>query len=272
MGVDRSGALWAWSPHRSSVSIVSPGGERRQAYHLEEASTVDVDAEWGAAGLFNVNTQIAWFPGQDDRTPATTLQFPEQYLDICWLGPHRVAVSPRMSSKRIEIWDLESKKLISAFGEEIPLRLVPGATRMRGVLLRYDFQRQRLYTLESYTGDFQAFTLDGKVLWRAQVENPRRAAFDEWLKDMDRKAKAENDRQNPTILALGLSLASDGSVWVSHGLNLKTRTVTVGRLTPKGEDSQQTSKEEPCLGPGFLFWGEWFVSYKDTCTEARKWQ
>lgn len=271
MGIDRFGNLWAWSPRQRQISIVTPSGSHRRGYSLGEASAVDIDPEWGAVGLFQVNTQIGWLPREDSRSPDTTIQLSGQASDICWVGPGLVAVSPKMSAHRVEIWDLREKRRVRTLGEETPLSLAPGVTRMRGVRLRYDFERRILYSLESFTGDLEALDLEGKVLWRARVLNHERAELEEWMHQADEKARAENDRQNPTFYSLDFTLARDSAVWASRGRNPKARSITLEKLIAGKPASLRDLDLETCLVSRFVLWDGWLVSYSETCSKTRRW-
>src|SRR5258708_6534448 len=96
-------------------------------------------------------------------TPAPASRQPGQ--------PSKDALSPQRAAHRVELWSLGKRKLVKSLGSEPEIKLVSGATRVRQVLLRYDAARRLLFTLESFTGDLQVLSLDGKVVWRAKLDD-----------------------------------------------------------------------------------------------------
>jgi hypothetical protein len=154
MGVDRAGNLWVWNRARSSVQFLSPAGDLFGRVSAPDAMAIDADSEWGVLGSFDVNRELRWIR-RDGSTRA--LRFTTQISDVCWTGPHIAAVSFRTAPHRAETWDLQSGTRLKTLGSEEELDPGIGATRVRGILLRYDFVRDRLVTLDSLTGSLQVF-------------------------------------------------------------------------------------------------------------------
>ena len=133
---------------------------------------------------------------------------------------------------------------------------------MRAILLRYDFERSLLYSLESFTGDMQVFAREGRLAWRGAVDSPRRSDGEKWLLEVDEKAKAERDSQTPTIFLLHLALSPQGDAWVLQSLNKADHTTTFVRVGHSGNITK-TLPEGACPSYHFLFWGGHVVSFRD---------
>jgi hypothetical protein len=260
MGVDRAGNLWAWGSGLGIVTLISPAGADLGLMKASGARAVDVDSEWGAVGLFLDGYEIQGL--RDDGEPRATLRLDGPAADVCWMGPDLVAVTPQRADHRIEIWSLKKGALVKALGEEVPLHPVPGATRMRAVLLRYDFERGLLYSLESFTGDLQVFDREGKLAWRAGVENPLRPGFEKWLGEVDAKAKAERDIQTPTIYGLRLALSQQGDLWVLQNRDDDRRTETFLKIGPEGR-SIHVLPAGDCPSYNFVVWRSQFVTFRE---------
>ena len=76
MGVDRAGNLWAWSPGPAAVDLISPSGARLARYSVAGAQAVDVDSEFGLAGLFREGLLLQWF--SRDGKPAGEIRLAEE--------------------------------------------------------------------------------------------------------------------------------------------------------------------------------------------------
>ena len=259
MGVDREGNLWAWNAANGDLKVISPQGEEVGRYRLPGAFSVDADREWGAVALVDVQRTIAWL-----RQGVAEVRLPLSgpAADICWLGPSTVAVTPQLAAQRIELWDLTKGEVIGTVGSGTPLEPAIGATRLPSVLLRYDFEREILYSLESFTGDLRAFRRNGEVAWRAEAENPDRETWETWLRDLDQRAKAERDRQTPTIFSLRLALGPGGEVWTAQKRLLGDEPVTMVKLDAKGNQSM-VLKDASCRSRDFVIWRDQIIFFRD---------
>ncbi len=198
MGVDRAGNLWAWEKRTATIAVVTPEGGTLAAWKAPGAQAVDEDEEWGLAGLYKTGHEIRW---SRRGMPDVVVPLPAPALDVCWVGPATVAVTPLANDRRVEVWNLQSAVLARSFGREPAIGRGPGAVPLRSVLLRFDPARQRLYTLESATGHLQVFDLEGRLLWGAAFANPHRAEIEAWLRDVDaerRRRVAPNGRSSST--------------------------------------------------------------------------
>ena len=260
MGVDRAGNLWAWDPQLRKVDFVSPSGEKVASIRTPEALAVDADTEWGVVALVRDGHELSWFRG--GKAPDVHLRLDGLAAQVCWVGPATIAVAPQTAAYRIGIWSLQDKALVKTLGEETALHPAYGATRMRAVVMRYDFGHGLLYTLESYLGDLQVFTLDGKLTWRAAVDNPRRNQDDKWLLDIDQKAKEQRDIQTPVIYSVYLGLDHHGDPWVVRDLDLAAKTVSLVKLSPAGNVERKLT-DQGCASRPLTFWGDWLIFFTD---------
>lgn len=259
MGVDRAGNLWAWNAANGDLKLLAPNGEVAGRSKVSDALSVDADREWGVVGLVEVQRTIVWLR---EGLPDARIVLSGPAADICWVGPSTVAVSPQLAAHRIELWDLSQRKLVATLGSEVPLNPGVGATRLRTVLLRYDFERELLYSLESFTGALQVFRRSGELAWQAEAENPDRESWTSWLQDLDQRAKAERDSQTPTIFSLRLALTEDGAAWVAQKRLVGDEPVTLVKLSPTGKRSHEL-KAASCKSRDFVVWRDRVVLFRD---------
>jgi len=222
MGVDRAGNLWAWEKRAGAVSVVSPEGRSLEPGKAPDAAAVDLDGEWGLAGLYKLGNELRWSRrGMPDRV----IPLPAQALDVCWIGPATVAITPLATDRRVEVWNLRDAVRARSFGPEEAIGRGPGTVRLRSVLLRFDPLRQRLYTLESATGHLQVFDPAGQLLWGAAFANPHRGEIEAWLRDVDAREKKAGSSQRPIFLGLYPGLDSKGRFWTVQAISGTAKTV-----------------------------------------------
>lgn len=272
MGVDRAGNLWAWEPQSQRVVFLSPTGERVGSIAVPDARSLDADAEWGVVALVRDGSVLHWFRGGKGED----LQLPLDGLaaEVCWVGPATVAITPQTAAYRVGIWNLNDRALIKTFGQETVLHPTFGATRMRAVLMRYDFERGLLYTLESYLGDLQVYTLEGKLSWRVAVDNPLRADDEKWLSEIDLKAKEQKDIQTPLVHYFYLGLARNGEAWVVRSGSQEAQSLSLARLSPGGVTERKLENQQ-CVSRSLTFWGDWLIVFTDpasarVCSQGRR--
>lgn len=262
MGVDRAGNLWAWSPGPAAVDLISPSGAKVARYSVAGAHAVDVDSEFGLAGLARDGSLLQWFSRDGNLAGSVHLEGPA--TSVRWIGESRVALTPQMAAHRIEVWDLKSRQRVQTFGKETALRPGIGATRLRGVLLEYDWQRRLLYSLETFTGELQVWKTDGEgqLAWTGQIENPDRKTVEDWLVQVDQKAKAEQDIQTPVVMSFWPALSPDGDLWVGLSSSLERREATLVKTAPGGIKTVVV-QDEACPSRNFVFWGSQLLFYRD---------
>jgi hypothetical protein len=260
MGVDRAGNLWCLGSGLGMVTLISPAGLDLGLIKAPGAQAVDVDSEWGAVGLFLDGYELRWL--RDDGEPRASIRLTGPAADVAWLGPDTGAVSPQMADHRIEIWNLRQRSLVKTLGREAAIHPVPGATRLRSVLLRYDFARGVLYSLESFTGDLEVFDREGRLAWQAKIENPRRSSFETWLREVDARAKSQHDVQTPTIFVLRLALSPGGDLWVLQSRDEERHMVTLVQTAQAGQ-TLHNLPAAPCFGNNFAIWGSRFLIFRE---------
>jgi hypothetical protein len=273
MGVDRAGNLWAWEPRLETVTFVTPSGSRLSSFRVPGAGAVDADSEWGVLALLGEGRELRWFRGrraEDD----VALRLDTVASEICWAGDATAAVAPQAAAYRVGIWNLKDKVLVATFGQETPLHPVFGATRMRAVVMRYDFRRDLLYALESFLGDLQVFAMDGKPAWHAAIEHPLRGEHEKWLLDVDRRAKQRRDVQTPVIHWFYLALDDRGDAWVVRNVDAPAQSVSLFKLSPGGNTAKPLAGVA-CASRTFTIWGDWIISFTDpasprVCCQARR--
>jgi len=269
MGVDHAGNLWAWEALEGSVRFFSPAAERLGTLIVPlGAVAVDGDAEWGAVALTSPSLpggsdgKLAWVrpgtaPGKHEE-----LALPEPASWVCWIDRDTVALSPQRAGHRVEIWRLGARKLLKSFGAERPIALATGATRVREVLLRYDGARRLLFTLESFAGNLEVFSLDGKLAWRAKLEDPYRQIEEKTMAELDQRAKTRRMAVGQQLSDLWLAEGPDGSAWVSQQVDLLHGAVTLARVSAAGTAREQVA-DLKCPSRTFTIWGGQLVFFRD---------
>jgi hypothetical protein len=260
MGVDRAGNLWAWDKHADSVAVVTPDGRLLAPWKAPGAQAVDFDAEWGLAGLYKLGHELRW---SRRGMPDAVLPLPAQALDLCWIGPATVAITPLASDRRVEVWNLREAVRARSFGPEPTIGKGPGAVPLRAVLLRFDPARQRLYTLDSATGHLQVFDPAGKLLWGAAFANPHRGEIEAWLRDVDARERRAGTSQRPIFLDLYPGLDGQGRFWTVQAVSGAAKTAELAGAVENGR-SRRSLPHIACPSRTFVFWGNHLVFYTDT--------
>ena len=171
MGVDREGELWAWDQRGSRVILYSAAGTVIAAAATEGALAIDADGAWGVAEVTRSGFELRvrpWIGAVETIIPLS-----DQASAVAWIAPHRVALGMATAAHRVEIWDTLEKSMTKTLGAEEPVVRKPGLSRRRSYELRYAPASGLLFTLESFTGDLQVFSLDGRSVRSAQVPPSR---------------------------------------------------------------------------------------------------
>nr|MDP9119872.1 hypothetical protein [Acidobacteriota bacterium] len=181
---------------------------------------------------------------------------------VCWMGPGRVAVSLRQADHRVEIWDLGRRARTVALGTETPIAAGLGATRLREVQLRYDFNQRLLYTLESFTGDLEVWKDDGTLAFHATVGNPGREPEEKRLRTLDHRLRALRAGTAEAVSSLYLGAAMEGGGWVAQSFDDLAHSVTLIRVSAAGSVAH-TVTGVGCPSRSFTLWGRMLVFYRD---------
>jgi hypothetical protein len=266
MGVDHGGNLWAWEALEGSVRFFSPTAERLGTVLVPlDTSAVDGDAQWGAAALAGEGSKLLWVRPGGAAGSGGEVKLPAVAGAVCWIDADTVAVSPQRAVHRVELWNLRERKLVKSFGEEREIALPTGATRVREVQLRYDPARRQLFTLETFSGDLEVFSLDGVLAWRARIENAYRKVEESSLADLDSRAKSRDMPLGRTVTDMWLAAAPDGSAWVSQRLDFVKQAAILIRATAAGTTVKEVAKLR-CPSLDFTIWGRQLVFFRDIAT------
>lgn len=269
LGVDHAGNLWAWEAVEGSVRFFSPTAARLGTVLVPlDTTAVDGDAHWGAAALTGEGSKLIWVrPGEAAAAGGerSEIQLPSVAGAVCWIDADTVALSPQRAAHRIEVWNLRQRKMVKSFGEERAIELPAGATRVREVQLRYDRARRQLFTLETYSGDLEVFSLDGTLAWRAKIENAYRKMEESTMADLDSRAKSRDLPLGRALTDMWLAAAADGSAWVSQKLNVLKQSVTMVRATAAGTAVKEVTKLR-CPSLDFTIWGGQLLFFRDIST------
>lgn len=258
MGVDRAGNLWTWTRSEDRIRLVAPSGARLAEGSSGGAREIDVAADWGVAGLVDEDRTLRVTSLAGGRRSEISL--PEPAKEVAWIDASTVAVSPALSEHRVELWSLESSSRIGTLGVEEPIEPRPGAAVVRTVELRFDAQRGLLYTLGSFRGDLQVFTLAGQRVLSARVEPPDPGRFDAWLEELDREARVKGEVRRPAIRVFRLALDGEGTAWVVQGCGRGDEATVVG--FPLEGEARKLSFSDPCCSQSLEIWSGHWIFYR----------
>lgn len=262
MGVDRSGHLWAWHAGNGSVWLIDAEQGLLAEASAPDAGSLDADREWGIAALSgdgNTLSLLTW-EGQVTRR----IPLPDQGGDVCWVAAATVAISPVMAGHRVELWDVAQGFQIATFGSEQPIRPRPGATRLRFVRLQFDVQRQQLYTLDTFTGSLQVFTLDGKMVRESLLPPARRESMEQWLEQVDQEYKARNEVFTPNLhLWADFRVDPEGTTWVISACDYEAGGAALLSLNPSGDSHEISATTGACCSRKFVLWAGQSLYYRE---------
>ncbi|HEX9459339.1 MAG TPA: hypothetical protein VGA84_09355 [Thermoanaerobaculia bacterium] len=260
-GVDSKNNFWAWDAKRRMVTRITPNGDRVESDILPDAWEVDADQERGIATLSDggrVINIIEW-NGLQKRS----IHLLHQGSDVAWLRGSQIAVTPRTTGPCVEIWDTSTGEYLSGFGTCPDIKIPSsGAVAVRATLLRYDRAHREIVTFDAFRGDLITFSETGSVKRRSHTQNPRDAAIDAWLKQLDRDARLrggvsyEQIRKYPSM-----AIAPDQSIWL--GENTDDRGITAVRILQDGTVRRVRIDVQRCASKRFVAWKDDFVFYPD---------
>lgn len=209
LGVDSAGYLWAWKQGKKRVRVVSPEGRFvAEARVGGEVDDLDVHRDWGVAVVDGDGRRLRVLGFQDQEPLSIDLE--DRAGSVAWIDSATVAVAARTAGYRVELWNVSKGIPIQRFGEEADLEIKTGAVFDRAIKLSYDAGRQRLFTLESRTGDLQVFSLAGIRVARAVIDNPEKESLDRWLAGIDEQVRREGGIQHTVLWWFRLALDPRG--------------------------------------------------------------
>lgn len=264
LGVDHSRSLWAWDQSLGSVDFVSPEGERKSLVlpQLALAAAVDADSRWGIAALSEAGTRIDVFPPKGG--PPISISVPNEVSTLCWLGSDRLAVTPRRTANRVEVWSFPAGKLLSAFGSADPVELKPGLVTPRASFAHLDSAGDLVY-LEGTTGDLQVFDAKGRILRSVKLPLPERAhAISGRLAADAADARARNIIHSVIYITWdGFSLDDHGNAWVVHDVDHNAGRVNFIRVSRSGRTDRIALADAGCTSYRFVLWGSSILLNRD---------
>jgi hypothetical protein len=260
VGVDRAGNLWVYSWNSGRIDLFSPAGERIATANVG-SGFVDADRSWGVAVISAQGAGLRVVPWQG--APSAPVPLENRSNAVAWVGPETVAVAPALAGHRAEIWNLRDKVLAKTLGAERPLSLGPGIIRERTLELRYDGMRDLLHTLDSFTGDLQIFSMDGRLVRREAIPEGDHSSLDRWLSEIDQKARAENRSDSVTLRRFRLSLDAGGTVWVIQHQDEERGQASVVKVPP-GAKAETLVIEERSPSLSHAVWNGSILIYSQT--------
>lgn len=267
MGVDRIGNLWSWNVRTGALHVISPTGQTLCNAELDQGiQEIDFDADWGVVAL-SPDQRLLFAYRLDDPPERISIPLDRIMGDLCWVGPNTVALSPGKSRHRIELWDTAKGSRISSFGEEELLEARPGTTRLRHVILRFDFKRELLWTLESYTGNIRVYSLTGKALQELTIRHPDRERLDTWLEESNADSLAQHEKREIFLdLWPELALDSRGDAWLTESCNDSGQLNAVRISIDSRVEQRRTLEVGKCCSRYSTIWGSWLLTYRSTQT------
>lgn len=250
IGVDDQGHLWLLHAPGTRVTQVSPDGERR-SWSIPKSWYVDVDSRWGAAALDPYGKELRVVSTEGDLL--ATIPMEHEAGDVAWIDESRVAVTPIRAAHRVEIWNVKTGSLVKTFGEEEAVVHRIGAYFVRRVFVEYHEASKRLHTLETRTGDYRAFDLDGHRLAARELENPRRAEFNAWIERVDRERTQMGEDLGMPMNWFRLATDPKGDAITVRGCDAQGTRALLVRVPmegPPGEAEVQVA----CCSQEFTIW------------------
>jgi len=274
MGVDRDGELWAWDQRGSRVVLYSAAGAAIASAATEGALAIDADGAWGVAEVTRSGFEVRVRPWIG--SPETGIPLSDQASAVAWIAPHTVALGMATAAHRVEIWNTLDRSMTKTFGTEKPVVRKPGLSRRRSYELRYAAGGQLLFTLESFTGDLQIFSSDGRLVRREQVPAVEgRASIEAWLQQLDQKGRQAGEVKDPAITWYWLDLDRSGNAWIVSGCDRKQGKATLFEVPAAGV-TREVVVDESCCSRAFAIWGDQAIFYRDpgdplqTCNGLRR--
>lgn len=256
-----SGSIWAWWRSHGRIRILDANGTLTKSLRIPtDVSVVDVEPGWGVAFLDNLGKVLQ--VQRPDGERSTPVELPRAASGLAWVDVNRLAVAPDGAAHRVEIWDLSSRQEVLRMGVETPVDQSPGAEFLRRVHLAYSPQAERLYALESRTGDLEVFNLKGESVGAGQVENPRKGELDQWLREVDGQARAQGDSQRPSLEWFHLAVGPDGRAWTVQ--RCAGNEAQVVGFPLDGTPSQRVTVQTSCCSLGLAVLADRWLFYRSS--------
>lgn len=264
VGTDRFGNLWWWSRNSRSIRALSPQGQRLPTAQIDGRypTAATFDAEWGVAAL-DMDRDLLLLPSLTD--PLLRVPRDGKATHLAWIGRGRLAVAPSRASHRVEIWDVDKRRIVERWGQEEPIPDGPGFHRLRAVLLAWDWEREVLWTLETFSGDLVVYSADGHEILHRTLAHPKFPRTQAWVDEMEATGASGSQEQEDSYLNLwsSLTLHPGGSAWVVEGCDSSRAKLDVMHIGADGQVKRLTEDLLACCPSGFSFWGPEMVPFRD---------
>lgn len=229
LGQDGAGNLWAWNRDTSEIVVL---GEDGPAARLEVsgASAVDVHHAWGVVAVVDHERAVAIVAL--DGTIQQRIPLEVAVKNVAWLGPNEVLIAPAAHEYLVGRLNVGTRAVTKWIGPVEPPPRSPGAYFARTTVLQVDRPRERIHALDSLRGEYRLFSFAGEELATAQIENPRRAELEEWLREVDAAAKAKRAVDLPAMWVLKLGLDEKGRAWTVQSCDPASGRAVLVRFEP----------------------------------------
>lgn len=254
--VDLAQRFWSWKADTRHVTRFDSAGRRDESVQLVDGVSVDAHSEWGILRLVSGGEELRHFDWQGRLQASLPMDGPAGA--VRWIDSSRVAVTPERSASWAEIWDLTVGARVRALGEATPVETTPGGRFSRGVHVQPVPAKNRLYTLESRTGEVRIFSYPGETLRTLDIDNPRLEQYDEWLANVAPDYVTRGEAYTPTIWQLDLAVSPNGSLWTDPACGPPNGRLSLAELPEEGNVKlhQVTST---CCPQGLTIWKDWLI-------------
>jgi|GEM_PF-5291671 len=280
VGVDRRDNLWAWNYRAALLRVFSGQGEPVRTLRAPELRRVDFDSEFGLAGINWPGNQlvIRRFGKGGDRE----ISLPTPATDVVWIDRDRVALGMQEGTATVHIFDLAEQRIVERLGTwqaDGPFigRSGPGMYPLRNIFLKWDRQRNRLWALETLTGQLTAFSPAGKVLHEETLVHPRLGEILQWIRATDEEMKAEGRRQETTpILWTSFILDNAGSALLVERCESSKASVQIISSEMGQSAKTHTLDGVECCSIYLASWQQSLIFHRTPedavgCNSIRKW-
>jgi len=260
LSVDHDDNLWAWNAKTNTVTRFAPNGSVSES-ELPRCDNVDADGSYGIALLSDFGHQVDVYDWTGHLKWHVRLA--DAAADLCWIDANDIAVTPRYAPHVVEIVAVPSGNIIRSIGSSSEVMRTSGAVPAHATVVRYDSAHRELLTMRAFEGDFNAFSLDGKVVRSAHVENPRHAETLRWLDEMDKANRASKHSFTPLIWSYPtFTIADDGTVWMGE-TDDRRGDVTAVSIARDGTVRRSHLSSPDCSSIRFTSWHGYFVFFRD---------
>lgn len=258
MGTDRAGNVWAWVRSKETFVLYAPDGKVLASARVPGVSVLDIDHEWGIAGIFDFGRTLKISDLSGKVTLARGLA--DAVGAVAWIDGTKVAIAPTEAGYRVGLLSIGDDVPVSRIGNEELIGNEPGMQVLRNTVLEVDAARGHLYSLDSFTGAFAIYRFDGHLVRQAAVQSWGPTKYGDFLKEVDQQAKAEGDRQRTTIGILDLEVDEAGAAWVVETCESATGKTVFLRVPLEGEESRHPHQVECCAHSFVLLGRTWLVN------------